>query len=292
VTDEVRPPLDDRLPDGIETVVERLLDRHLAGTREWFPHEYAASETGPVGPLAPGVASALLVNLLTEDGLPYYTSELEARLGRDGPWGRWARQWTAEEQRHGIAIREWVHVTGALDPVELERARMATITAGTEWHGRTLIGAIVYVAVQELATRVAHRRTGQALADQAGAGAEMLRRVSADENLHFLFYRDLVASMLETEPALTMAAIDDVLWSFAMPGTAIPGFREHSQAIARAGIYSWTVHGEHVLVPLLRHWRIDDVDGADAAQASIHRHVDRVRRVGARLDRMVAPAAG
>ena len=51
-----------------------------------------------------------------------------------------------------------------------------------------------YVTFQELATRVSHRNTGKAcnepIADQ------MLQRVSADENLHMIFYRNMSARPL------------------------------------------------------------------------------------------------
>jgi acyl-[acyl-carrier-protein] desaturase len=273
------------LPDGIDGCLERLLERHESMAKSWYPHEFAEGANRDIEVPA-AVRSALFINLLTEDGLPYYTSELEARLGRDRAWGEWSRRWTAEEARHSIAIREWVHATAAIDPYELERARMAAISHGLGWHGRTLIGALVYVAVQELATRTAHRRTGDLIPD--ASGQEMLRRVSADENLHFLLYRDVVAFLLATEPALTLAAVDEVVRGFRMPGTGIiPDFRRHATAAAAVGIYNWTVHVDHVLEPLLRYWRIDAVDGvsveAEQARASIHRHVARLRRASERV---------
>ena len=42
------------------------------------------------------VRSALIVNLLTEDNLPYYFRTIERQLGADGAWGVWTRRWTAE----------------------------------------------------------------------------------------------------------------------------------------------------------------------------------------------------
>ena len=65
----------------LEPTVERLLERHLAGAKEWFPHELVPWSRGrdfvpgeawdpdEVRP-RPAVRSALLVNLLTEDNLP------------------------------------------------------------------------------------------------------------------------------------------------------------------------------------------------------------------------------
>src|SRR3954465_16003419 len=94
----------------IEPEAERLLERHLSTAKEWFPHEMVpwerASEIdvsrawndsdGEVV-LDDAVRSALYVNLLTEDNLPYYFRSISLLFGLDHPWGEWARRWTAEE---------------------------------------------------------------------------------------------------------------------------------------------------------------------------------------------------
>ena len=63
------------------------------------------------------VRSALIVNLLTEDNLPYYFRSVERMFGADGAWGTWARRWTAEEGRHSMAIYGYLMTTRAIDPV-------------------------------------------------------------------------------------------------------------------------------------------------------------------------------
>ena len=125
----------------LEPVVAKLLDRHLASGREWFPHELVPWERArnfdpgqPSDPDAvevdPAVRSSLFVNLLTEDNLPYYFRTLEALFGRDSAWGTWVRRWTAEEGRHSIVLRDYLTVTRALDPVALERAAWPRSSAG------------------------------------------------------------------------------------------------------------------------------------------------------------------
>ena len=76
------------------------------------------------------VRSALLVNLLTEDNLPYYFRTVERMFGQDGAWGDWVRRWTAEEGRHSMAIYGYLMATRAIDPVELERSRMVQVSRG------------------------------------------------------------------------------------------------------------------------------------------------------------------
>ncbi len=46
------------------------------------------------------------------------------------------------------------------------------------------------MSFQELATRVSHRNTGRATGDPIAD--QMLARIAADENLHMVFYRNLV----------------------------------------------------------------------------------------------------
>ena len=117
----------------------------MATSKEWFPHEYVPYSRGRdavVGEqwsegdadlagatIDEAVRSALLVNLLTEDNLPYYFRTIERIFGRDGAWGTWVRRWTAEEGRHSMAIYSYLMVTRAIDPQHLERCRMAQVRA-------------------------------------------------------------------------------------------------------------------------------------------------------------------
>ena len=227
----------------LEPEVGRLLERHLATTKEWFPHElvpYSRGRDFEAGAkwhpddsaitLDDAVRSSLFVNLLTEDNLPYYFRDIDGLFGRDSAWGDWARRWTAEEGRHSIVIRDYLTVSRVIDPVALERGRMAQVSKGevpapdTTWKG------VVYLTLQELATRIAHRNTGKVLDDPVGY--ELMARVAADENYHHLFYRDLASAAIEVDPSEMMIAIDHEVRTFAMPGTGIPDFEKHAQRIA------------------------------------------------------------
>ena len=71
------------------------------------------------------------------------------------------RRWTAEEGRHSIVLRDYLTVTRAIDPVALERARMAQVERGEVPQPDSTPDTMVYVALQELATRIAHHNTGK-----------------------------------------------------------------------------------------------------------------------------------
>lgn len=280
----------------LEPRATELLERHLGSAREWFPHELvpwgrgrdfdAGEDWQPDDTFSDGVRSALFVNLLTEDNLPHYFRTIAGRFGPDGPWGIWSRRWTAEEGRHAIVIRDYLTVTRAVDPVALERARMIQVSNGAVPEPPSLADALVYVSLQELATRIAHHNTGRLLSDPEGR--RVMTRVAADENLHHLFYRDLTTAALEIDPETIVPAIERQVREFAMPGTGIPDFERHARAIARAGVYDFQAHHDQILVPVvLRHWRLDRLQGlranAEEARDRLMGHIDRVGRIARRI---------
>jgi acyl-[acyl-carrier-protein] desaturase len=280
----------------LQPVVARLFERHLESAKEWFPHELVPwdriSDGDPrepwsedQAPMPDAVRSALLVNLLTEDNLPHYFQTIDGMFGADGAWGEWTRRWTAEEGRHSIVIRDYLTVTKSVDPVALERGRMRQVSLGEVPRPATPAHGLAYVAIQELATRIAHGNTGRFVVDPAGR--KVMARVAGDEQLHHVFYRDLVSTVLELDPSQAVNAIADAVLDFSMPGTGIEGFGSHAKRIASIGIYDFAVHAESILAPLLEDtWDLAHVEGldatAEAARDKTLAHLDRVRKAGRR----------
>jgi acyl-[acyl-carrier-protein] desaturase len=276
---EIVPRTDQQLLAELEPVASKLFERHLDTAKEWFPHEmvpwsrgqdfapgYEWDESAP--PLSAPVRNALIVNLLTEDNLPHYNRLLSNSFGNDGIWGQWNRRWTAEEGRHSTVIRDYLSVTRSVDLKELERLRMIQVSNGVVPQPHGIAGGIVYVALQELATRIAHRNTGELLDDPAGTA--IMRRVAADENLHHLFYRDLASAALEIDPSGTVIAIGRQVRKFAMPGTGIPDFETRAKQIAAVGIYGFTEFKEGVLEPVInKHWKVQNLAGTLSDEAEI-----------------------
>ena len=259
----------------LEAAVEENLDRHLAAAEDWMPHEYVPWSEGrnfaalsgepwsvEQSGLSTAARTAMEVNLLTEDNLPSYHRELGHTFGRHGAWGAWVNRWTAEEGRHASCIRDYLLVTRGVDPERLERARMATLQAGWDAGNKPLLHACAYVSFQELATRVSHRNTGRYCEDPIAE--RLLARIAMDENLHMIFYRNLVQAALEIAPNQTLRAIADEVAGFVMPGSVVPGFARKAVQIAQAGIYDLRIHHDDVVMPLLRHWRVFEAAGLDA----------------------------
>src|SRR4051794_19825839 len=259
--------LEARLLHELEPVVAENLDRHLSMAKEWHPHDYVPWSRGrdfaflggedwrpEDSPLDPVAQTAMVVNLLTEDNLPSYHREIATRFGRDAAWGQWVGRWTAEEGRHGIAMRDYLVVTRGVDPVALERARMDQMTNGYESGDKTPLQTIAYVSFQELATRVSHRNTGRATG--CPLAEQLLARISTDENLHMVFYRNLMAAAFDLMPDAAMRAVCDEVAGFTMPGQGMPNFLRNSVTIAKAGIYDLRLYHDEVIAPVLKFWRV------------------------------------
>jgi acyl-[acyl-carrier-protein] desaturase len=258
-----------RLIRDLEPIVAVELERHLAIQKNWYPHEYVPWSEGRdfAGPLngdaweakdsrlSSVAQDSLILNLLTEDNLPSYHTEITLSMGRDGAWGNWIERWTAEEGRHAIVIRDYLMATRGVDPYELEDLRMAHMSLGYQTpYENDMLHTIAYVSFQELATRISHRNTGKISDDPIAEG--MMQRIALDENLHMIFYRNTLKAALDLEPNAAMRAIADVVTNFDMPGANMPGFGRKAVQIALAGIYDMQQHLEEVIAPVLRAWEV------------------------------------
>ncbi len=277
-------------------VARQLVDRHLSNAREWFPHEmvpwgrgqdFAPGEEwcADQAPMDEALRSALFVNLLTEDNLPHYFWTIDRTFGNDDVWGEWTRRWTAEEGRHSIVMRDYLTVTRAIDPVVLERGRMAQVSGGMVPRFNAPAEGLVYVTLQELATRISHSNTSRMMSDEVGK--RIMGRVAGDENLHHVFYRDLSSAALEVDTSATVVAIDLIVRTFAMPGVGIPDFESHARAIAAAGIYDFASFHDQILQPVvIDTWELPGLEGltaeAEQARERCMAHIERMGRIARR----------
>ena len=213
----------------LEPAVAGELTRHLDVAKEWFPHQYVPwSEGSDFEGEYDGTAwdseqsridavgrTALVVNLLTEDNLPSYHRAIADVTGRHSAWGEWLHRWTAEEARHGTAMRDYLTVTRAVDPIALERERMDHMSRGfASDNEQGVLMTMSYVSFQELATRISHRNTGRHV-DDPGLD-RLLARIAADENLHMLFYRNVMNAAFDAAPDESM------VWSTSRGATYMP----------------------------------------------------------------------
>ncbi|SIS17106.1 acyl-ACP desaturase [Williamsia sterculiae] len=298
-------------------VAEENVNRHLKITRDWNPHDYVPWDEGrnfaalggtdfdpEQSELGDVAKAAMITNLLTEDNLPSYHRVIAENFSMDDAWGHWVGRWTAEENRHGIALRDYLVVTRGVDPVALEEARMIHMTngfnpemvnvetvdqmrhEGIEYAG--MLHAVAYVTFQELATRVSHRNTGKACDDPIAD--KMLQRIAADENLHMIFYRNITGAALDLAPDKAITAVRDVVCNFQMPGAGMPNFRRHGVLMAKHGIYDLRQHLEEVVQPVLRKWNVFERDDytavGEAARDELGAFLDKLAEDTVKFEEM------
>ena len=89
---------------------------------------------------------------------------------------------------------------------------MTQLQQGYDHDSPDTLHGLAYVAFQELATRISHRNTGR-YSDDPVADRIMVR-IAADENLHMVFYRDVLKAALEARAVGGgRAIVDEVLGS-------------------------------------------------------------------------------
>jgi acyl-[acyl-carrier-protein] desaturase len=121
---------------------------------------------------------------------------------------------------------------------------------------------------------------------------KIMVRIAADENLHMVFYRDIISAALVLEPSAAVCAIVDEVLAFQMPGAGIPGFIRKAAQIAKAGIYDIRVHRDEVLLPILRHWKVFELTGldakAEAARTLLADHLAKLDEAARRFEEKLA----
>ena len=149
-----------------------------------------------------------------------------------------------------------------------------------------LMDSLAYVSFQELATRVSHRNTGKFTNDPRCES--LLTRIATDENLHMVFYRNLMNAALSLAPDQAIAAILRVVKSFEMPGSGIPGFQRKAVEMAVEGIYDLRQHKDDVLDPVLRFWKVFELEGlteeGERARTELADFIDGLERQALRFE--------
>jgi acyl-[acyl-carrier-protein] desaturase len=276
------------LVEAIDTEVERLTAEHLERRSDWYFHDIVPWERGESFrdkpwdvsqcTISENARTALVLNLLTEDNLPYYHSLIERYMPQTSAFSTWNHLWTAEEGQHAIAIRSYLLTSRNCDPYELEDDRKATMINGYQPSYDDPTEIFAYTAAQELATRVSHRNAGKITDDPAAF--ELMRNIATDENHHYIFYKSVMQAMLDQAPDQVLGGIYRVFDNFQMPGVAMPNFLRRSVEVAKAGVYNLRIHHDRVVLPLIKDWKIADLVGLKPAAAELQ---DRILAVPAQI---------
>ena len=287
----------------ISPTVDEMTETHLEKRKLWFSSDFLpaneklsqedehilAEARKNAKTIPDSVRASLVMNTITEEGLPHFHRFISYHLGDESTWRRWNFLWTAEEDRHGNVLRDYIRDTRPFDFRKVEQLQYDFIEAGFDpFDSRSPYQTLVYTSLQERATQVAHRNTGKLLADREPLLHKILARIASEEALHFNFYRRAFREVLACDPNLALEAILKVMPSLNMPGIRMPGFRPMAELIRRTRIYGLWEYKD-IVEEAINYWQIEVLknlnDLGNKAQDTIMTLPKRIQTAAEHLER-------
>lgn len=266
---------------ALEPMVHEMYDQHIGKTdgKLWWPSDFLPSDEKMSDDDEKNLAAlreraraipdslrvAVVLGMLTEEGLPHFHRLLSKYLGDDSVWGRWNYRWTAEEDRHGMILHDYARDSRLFRMKEVEMMQFAYQSEGFDpaWD-KDPYKVFVYTTLQERATQVTHRNTGRVLGDDEPVAKGIFQNIAADEAKHFSFYRRVFQGILELDPNRALHSALAVMPAIDMPGVTMPGFREMADVVRRAGIYGpWDYKA--IVEEAIAFWKIEALTGLSEA---------------------------
>jgi acyl-[acyl-carrier-protein] desaturase len=242
-------PAANELTLELEPVVADNLAVFLEHADEWYAHDYVPFDQGENFAFLGGrdwdpsqvtlpvdIVDALEVLLVTKDNLAGYHRELVEHFILEDKWGRWLGRWTAEENLHAIAIRDYLVVTRNFDPTANEEVRVAHVMRGYRADQYTQIETLVFMALYERAHAVFLRNLESKVEEPALK--KLISHIARDEERHEQFFAKLVAHCVKHHNDQTIGAIARRAFDFDVVGGDILEYRENKlRTVAEAGIF-------------------------------------------------------
>ena len=284
----------------LEAKVRGLMAEHEEKRQLWFPSELLQPEEGEspdehvkelrrrAAGIPDSARTAVALNLLTEEGLPHFHRLLAVYLGDDTFWRAWNNLWTAEEDRHGVVLHDYVRETNLLDQRGLDELQFSYLRSGFHpgWD-RDPYRVFAYTSLQERATQHSHSETGKLVAEYEPLLAKILRLVAREEARHYSFYRTIFSEILKRDPNEALHSASLILPALQMPGVNMPGFSKFADVVRRAGIYGPRDY-LRIAQEQIRLWKIERLTGLNElgrkAQEKIMAIPDRLKRVAEHIE--------
>lgn len=175
------------------------------------------------------VRAAILALLLTKENLPSFHRVLGMHFPPFSEWRDLVGRWTAEDNRHSIALRDHLVVTRQIDPDAIEVLRLAHVTQGYQQNSdfRESTGpalALALMAVHELqASRFA--RTLATKVETASL-VEMLGLVATDDEVQAATFIAFLNAALTADPDVTVIATAAAVNAAVPIGADIENFEQ------------------------------------------------------------------
>ncbi len=279
----------------LEGAVQELIARHISKRELWYPSEFLPADQGiendaQLGELrkrAEGISDAarvaLSLNILTEEGLPHFHRLIFHALGDDMVWKEWNGLWTAEEDRHGNILRDYIRDSRLLKFSALERLQFNYIKSGFHppWDGDPY-RIFVYTSAQEKATFISHTNTGKLVGQQEPLLYTITQKIAQDEARHYAFYLNVFREIIARDPNIALDCAATVMPSIDMPGISMANFNEYSDVVRRSGIYGPRDY-QKIVEQLISSWNIEFLTQLNEIGAKAQ---DKIMSIPARLQKV------
>jgi len=264
-------PVANALTLELEPVVADNLARFLDTADSWYAHDYVPFDEGRDFAFLGGddwnpsqvtlpkeVTEALEVLLITKDNLAGYHRELVEHFILEDKWGRWLGRWTAEENLHAIALRQYLMATRNIDPNADEEVRVKHVMRGYRASNYGQIETLVFMALWERAHVVYLTNLEAKISEPALK--KLVGRILGDEKRHQEFFGNLVAHLLETHRDQTINAIARRANGLPVIGGDILEYRDNKvRTVADAGIFDQAA-ADKVVSDCIKDWGLGDED--------------------------------
>lgn len=220
----------DALVNRIESRPGDLIDLEEFRALQERLNVRAVVATLPDGLSETDFAGILKLALLTECATETYGDAFAERARRfDAPWlARFNdRVWVPDELTHHAPYK-FILMSLGYDEAELDREIRHTQEIDyTHRGGDTPVHVTTFGIVQEYLTDNWHGLIADMLRSASPAAAYMATRIKRRETLHTVWYRDMTALQVESDPRF-MKSVAEALLKFEMPGNALVPELQHS----------------------------------------------------------------
>lgn len=301
---------------GLQGMAEDAVNEYLVEAETaWQPADFLPDMSNPdamasvkelqarAAGLPAGMITSLVGNMITEEALPTYNAYLnlvkgvneEGNVASEKGWVKWARRWTAEENRHGDLLNKYLYLSGRADMRRVEITIHNLLANGFD--PRTEgdpYQSFIYTSFQERATRISHVNTGK-LANEGGDAvlARICKTIAGDEARHEKAYKSFMAKIFETDPDGALLAFEKMMKKqIVMPAILMDKapvdslFSRFSAITQKMGIYTAFDYAA-IIKHLTQLWKVDALTGlsdyAARAQDYLSTLADRYRRIAERM---------
>lgn len=248
------------------------------------------------------------LNTITEDAVSTYQTWNNRPEGTQDFTGVdqhslaiWSRRWTAEEYRHHLALNRYLMLTGLADMRALDISSESLIANGFDPKtGDDPYKFFMYTAIQERATWIAHRNTGELAAEDGVMDlANICNAISNDEKRHEHFYTDVASLVFQADPVDAVLALSELEKSgILMPAAYITDgedvspetnytklYDQYAAIAQEAGVYTAKDFYTVMKYFVLKAWKIQDIEFPEGETPEQVIRIDEAKRARDKLVR-------